>query len=85
MHAIKQAQHRIAADPGSDQAMALADLVVALESDQSFTLDRLYQLDMPTFELAIDVIKDWRLSRYYTSKSKLLDMSMQTQELAAAG
>ena len=34
-------------------------------------------LDYEAFQLAIDVMRDWRIDRYYASKVKLLDLSLQ--------
>ena len=31
----------------------------------------------------MDILKEWRLDRYYASKSKLFDLSLQVTELEA--
>jgi len=77
MNAIKKARKLIEADHTSQAAQTLASLVRALESDESFALTSLYKLDYETFNLAIDVLKEWRLDRYYMSKIKLCDFSLQ--------
>lgn len=84
LNAIKKAQKFIAKDPFRDSAKTLAQLVLTLESHEPFALDRLYELDMEQFNLAIDILKEWRLDRYYAGKSKLYDLSLQTQELGAS-
>ena len=81
MHAIKTARNLIAADPTSANARTLAQLVLALESDASFGVVDLYKLDLKNFDLAIDILKEWRLDRYYAGKSKLFDLSLQVSEL----
>ena len=81
MNAIKVARRFIETDPTNESAQILARLVLALESDQSFELVRLYDLDYKSFQLAIDILKEWRLDRYYASKSKLFDLSLQVREL----
>lgn len=81
MNAIKVARRFIETDPTNESAQILATLVLALESDQSFELVRLYDLDYKSFQLAIDILKEWRLDRYYASKSKLFDLSLQVREL----
>jgi hypothetical protein len=36
-------------------------------------LSELYGLDMEAFDLAIELMRDWRLDRYYAARLKLLD------------
>lgn len=81
MNAIKIARNLIAAEPLSDNARTLAQLVLALESDGSFGVVELYKLNLKSFDLAIDILKEWRLDRYYVGKSKLFDLSMQVSQL----
>lgn len=77
MNAIKKARKLIERDPLSESAKTLAGLVRALESDEQFQLGDLYKLDYEKFNLAVDILKEWRLDRYYMSKAKLLDLSVQ--------
>ena len=84
MRALKQARKLIEKKPESPAAQALSTLVVALESETPFALQSLYQLDYDDFELALDVIKEWRLDRYYSSKVRLLDLSVQLGEMRQA-
>ena len=81
MNAIKKARKLIAKDPTTPEAAALARLVRALESDEKFALGELYQLDYDDFDLAIDILKEWRLDRYYMGKAKLHDLAVQVNEL----
>lgn len=81
MNAIKKTRRLIETEPASQAAQTLAGLVRALESDETFHLCDLYQLDYNAFELAIDVLKEWRLDRYYMSKAKLHDISVQMTTL----
>jgi len=80
MNAIKKARKHIEAHPLSDSAKKLARLVRALESDEKFDLSDLYELDYEKFDLAIDILREWRLDRYYMGKAKLHDLSMQLKE-----
>lgn len=82
VNAIKEARRFIARRPEDDNARILASLVLALESDRSFELITLYQLDYKSFDLAIEVLREWRLDRYFASKAKLLDLSLQVDELS---
>ena len=81
MNAIKAARRFIETDSTNESAKILARLVLALESERSFELVMLYNLDYKSFQLAIDILKEWRLDRYYASKSKLYDISLQVDEL----
>lgn len=81
MRALKKARKLIEQEPQSQTAQALSALVVALETGTAFDLQCLYQLGFDDFELAMDVLKEWRLDRYYSSKVRLLDVSMQAGEM----
>ena len=83
MNAIKVARRFIETDPANESAQILARLVLALESERSFELVTLYQLDYRSFQLAMDILKEWRLDRYYVQKGKLLDVSYQAHVLAS--
>lgn len=85
MLAIKKARKLIEAKPTDEASVALADLVLALETEQSYPLHRLYDLDYKRFELAMEILAEWRLDRYYASKLKLIDASNQAKEMAATG
>ena len=82
MNQIKKARRLIEADPASEASKTLARLVRALESEESFNLGDLYKLNYEHFNLAIDVMKEWRLDRYFSGKAKLHDLSVQVAELA---
>lgn len=84
MNAIKAARKMIAADPTSKTARTLSQLVLALESEASIELSDLYELDLPAFDLAIDILSEWRLDRYYAGKAKLFDLSHQVSGLSKA-
>ncbi len=77
MSALKQARKLIEKSPSSKEAQTLSNLVVSLETDQAMILKEIYDLSYESFELAIDIIRDWRIDRYYASKVKLLDLSLQ--------
>lgn len=81
MNAIKKARKLIEADPASDSSRMLAQLVRALESEVNFELLQLYKLNYECFNIAIDILKEWRLDRYYMGKAKLHDLSVQITEL----
>ena len=83
MQALKKARKLIEKKPEKSSALALSQLILALESETPYNLSSLYQIDYDDFELALEVIKDWRLDRYYSTKAVLLDLSMQIDESAS--
>lgn len=82
MQALKKARKLIEKKPAKQSVLTLSQLILALESETPFNLSELYQLDYDDFELAMDVIKDWRLDRYYSTKAVLLGLSMQIEQVA---
>ena len=81
MKALKKARKLIETRSSTPEAAVLSALVVALESEKPFQLNDLYQLDYDDFELALEVLQEWRLDRYYMSKVRLLDLSVQLEAL----
>lgn len=81
MNEIKKARRLIQTDPLSPAAVILASLVRALESEEKFDLGDLYRLNFDNFNLAMDILKAWRLDRYYSGKAKLHDLSVQVGAL----
>jgi hypothetical protein len=80
--ALKKARKLIETTPDSSEARILSALVVALESDAPFPVNELYKLNYDDFELALELLQEWRLDRYYMSKVRLLDLSVQLGEMA---
>lgn len=84
MRAIKKARRLIETQPEAAASIVLSRLVVALESETSFDLASLYQLDYKSFELALEVLAEWRLDRYYSGKARLLGVSVQVTSMLPA-
>ena len=81
MNEIKKARRLIETNPHTDAAKTLAALVRALKSEEQFDLGTLYKLNYDNFNLAIDILKEWRLDRYFSGKAKLHDLSVQVAAL----
>lgn len=81
MIAIKKAQKIIQREIDSVAASIFSELVLSLEKDTHFNLHRLYELDYKNFEVAVEIIKEWRLDRYYASKVKILASALYIEEL----
>jgi hypothetical protein len=84
MRSIKALRKFIETHPADPAAKVLADLVLALEDETAFQLSGIYELEPKLFELAVNVISDWRLDRFYLGKAKLFDVSWQHRDLRAA-
>lgn len=76
MKAIKKIRRHIVEHPDARESRILVRLVLALESEQDFRLQELYELDHTLFRVALDLLEEWRLDRYYTSKGQLLDAAI---------
>lgn len=83
MLAIKKARKLIEKSPESSTSRTLSSLIIALETEQDFPLKTLYQLNLDDFDLAMTVLKEWRLDRYYMSKVRLMDASLLVEQLQA--
>lgn len=77
MFAIKQARKFIEAHPCDPQVAILVDLVLALQNEQAFPISSLFEMDIRNFDLALDIVKEWRLDRYYAKKERLLEVVRQ--------
>jgi hypothetical protein len=73
MNAIKQVRKYLELHPKSEASAVLARLVAALGEESEVSLQELYALEREPFELAIELLKDWRLDRYYAARIKLFD------------
>lgn len=80
MQVIKQVRRFIEKDPSNPSAQILARLVLALESEVEFPISDIYKLDFDRFDLALRILQEWRLDRYYAGKARLFDISLQTAE-----
>lgn len=55
----------------SASAKVLSRLPGTLSREESLLLSDLYALDWESFELAIDLLRDWRIDRYYADRTDL--------------
>jgi hypothetical protein len=81
MRSIKKVKKIIESDPQSVLAQTFAKLILSLETEQAFPMQTLYALNSNDFELAIEVLKDWRLDRFYIGKAKVFDASVHASAL----
>ena len=81
MRAIKEARKFIAKKSDDPSAQVLARLVLALENESDFPMSDIYKLDLERFQLALNILQEWRLDRYYAGKGRLFDISLQAIEI----
>jgi flagellar biosynthesis/type III secretory pathway protein FliH len=85
MNAIKQVRQFLLDHSESASARGLARLTEALAEETEFSLAALYELNAEAFELAIQLLQDWRLDRYYASRIKLFDVVLNEAHRVANG
>lgn len=73
MNAIKAIRKYLEKNPDAPSSKALARLVAALAEEKSYSLAELYAMDYQAFEMALELLRDWRLDRYYAARLKLFD------------
>lgn len=77
MNAIKKVRHYLMKNPDHPSAKVLGRLVITLGEEGEFPLNELYGMDLEAFELAMDLMRDWRLDRHYAARIKLFDVALE--------
>ena len=85
MRAIKKVKRFIEASPGSFEGLAFARLLLALETGDGFPVKDLYGLGSKDFDLALELLRDWRIDRFYVGKAKAFDTATHATQLGAGG
>jgi hypothetical protein len=78
MNAIKAIRKHLEKHPDAPSSKALARLVAALAEEKTYSLSELYAMDYQAFEMALELLRDWRLDRYYAARLKLFDFVTST-------
>ena len=81
MRAIKKVRLAIAQNPQAQTAQIYSRLILSLVEEVDFSMKDLYLLATPDFQLAMDVLHEWRLDRYYLGKAKTFDTAQQALSL----
>ncbi len=63
-NAVKNIAKFIRKSPENEAVITLKDLCLALENSANFNLGCLYDLDKKSFELALDLLEEWRFDRH---------------------
>ena len=81
MRAIKKVRLVIAENPQEQAAQIFSRLILSLVEEVDFAVKDLYLLDNHNFQLAIDILQEWRIDRYYMGKAKTFDTAQQALSL----
>jgi hypothetical protein len=55
---------------------------LALESGNEFPVKDLYKLNPDDFDMAIELMRDWRIDRFYIGKAKAFDSATHAANLS---
>jgi hypothetical protein len=84
MFAIQKLEEYLRTSATPLAARELTRLIEALKSEKEFPLASLYQIDFQAFELAVEVLRDWRIDRYYAAETPILDRLTRPEEPESA-
>ncbi|MCU0842226.1 MAG: hypothetical protein MUC79_10970 [Thiobacillaceae bacterium] len=65
---IKSVANYIAKNPETEEAALLRELCQVLEAGGQFELGRLYDMKRKAFELAVELIEEWRFERHVQTR-----------------
>ena len=82
MRAIKKAKRIIEKEPTQPFAQFLTQLILSLESNKDFPIQKMYELTHDEFAFAIDILKEWRIDRHYMGKAKTFDVAYHAHDTA---
>lgn len=84
MNAAKRIRKLIESGENPEQVDVLKELAGALELGRAFDLKALYEIDMRYFDLALELLRDWRFDHHIASRSKLLEQLLIEGAVAAS-
>lgn len=84
MNAAKKIRKLIESGAAEGDVAVLVDLARSLETGVPFQLSQLNALDMRNFDLAMELIADWRFDHHIPARRKLTDVIMNLHEESAA-
>lgn len=74
MNALKQLEKHLKEGHADPANLVFERLIKALCLKEHFDLAALYELNYEDFELAMKILKAWRLDRYTKTKERLKEM-----------
>jgi ATP-dependent protease HslVU (ClpYQ) peptidase subunit len=73
MNASKKIRKLIEEGAAPSQVAILKDLAMSLQNKTPFNIATLYEVDGHYFDIAMELLKEWRFDHYITSRSKLME------------
>ncbi len=74
MNALKQLEKHLKQGHADPANPVFERLIKSLCLKETFDLTELYELNYDDFELALNILKAWRLDRYTKTKERLKEM-----------
>jgi len=79
-NAVKTIAKYIRNNPGSTGEEILRGLCNALESQETFEIHRIYELDKKAFEMALNLLEEWRFDRHVVERRLQKYMDQRDEE-----
>ena len=77
MRAVRKIKRIIEQNPQDQASQIFSLLIQSLAEEVDFSIKDLYLLKTSDFQLAMEVLQEWRLDRYYMGKAKVFDAALQ--------
>ena len=77
MRAVKKIKRIIEQNPQDQASQIFSNLIKSLAEEVDFSIKNLYLLKTSDFQLAMEILQEWRLDRYYMGKAKVFDAALQ--------
>ena len=77
MRAVIKIKHIIEQNPQDQASQIFSKLIKSLAEEVDFSIKDLYLLKTSDFQLAMEILQEWRLDRYYMGKAKVFDAALQ--------
>ncbi|MDA8382200.1 MAG: hypothetical protein M0037_03890 [Betaproteobacteria bacterium] len=77
MESLAKIAQYVQTHPRESSAQTLRSLVAALSEESNFWLPSLYDLNYEHFELAVALLKEWRLGHYTVAADEGLQQTMK--------
>jgi len=74
MRAIQKIETFVESSPESVDAQALVRLILSLQAEAELNSSDLYKLNAEHFDLAMELLRDWRIDRFYRGRAKAFNL-----------
>ena len=74
MRAIQKIETFVESSPESVDAQALVRLILSLQAEAELSSSDLYKLNAEHFDWAMELLRDWRIDRFYRGRAKAFNL-----------